>query len=129
MKKGTIRQHDILMVKDGATTGKVAFVDESFPFKKAAVNEHVFIIRPSESRILPRYLFFFLYSLQGQAQVLSTYHGAAQGGIKTSFAEKVSVPIPSIGEQREIVRFLDFFDRRIEKFIHSRRRLVELLNE
>src|SRR5688572_1556536 len=42
LRSGRIRQGDILIVKDGATTGKTALVSAEFPFKQAAINEHVF---------------------------------------------------------------------------------------
>jgi|SRR5581483_6818638 len=47
MRHGHIAIGDVLIVKDGATTGKVALVREDFPYKKAVVNEHVFICRPA----------------------------------------------------------------------------------
>ena len=43
--RGVIRSNDILIVKDGATTGKASFIDETFPYDQACVNEHVFILR------------------------------------------------------------------------------------
>lgn len=107
MKKGRIRKDDILLVKDGATTGKVALVDDSFPYLIAAVNEHVFIVRARKGRILPRYLFFFLHSSIGQAQVLANFHGAAQGGINSSFADNVVVPTPAIDVQEKIATVLE----------------------
>jgi len=58
MTKGRIQPNDILVVKDGATTGKVALVDESFPFQKAVVNEHVFLCRPNtNSTTIVRFMF------------------------------------------------------------------------
>ena len=41
MRVGRIASLDILVVKDGATTGKTSLVREDFPYKEAAVNEHV----------------------------------------------------------------------------------------
>jgi len=42
MNQGHIQTGDILIVKDGATTGKVALVRDDFPYDPAVVNEHVF---------------------------------------------------------------------------------------
>ena len=47
MTRGHIKRSDILIVKDGATTGKTAFVDDTFPFDEAVGNEHVFLCRPN----------------------------------------------------------------------------------
>lgn len=45
MSKGHIETGDVLIVKDGATTGKTAFVTKDFPYTDAVVNEHVFLCR------------------------------------------------------------------------------------
>lgn len=80
MRRGHIRRGDILIVKDGATTGKVALIREDFPFEEAVVNEHVFIVRPKSDHD-SRYIFWYLYSQEGQERVLEHFQGAAQGGI------------------------------------------------
>ncbi len=107
MSRGIINKYDVLVVKDGATTGKTAFVGNDFPFENAVVNEHVFIVRPDTDLLLPEYLFFFLYSAWGQAQIEREFHGGAIGGINQSFAENLEVPLPSLVEQRRIVSILD----------------------
>jgi type I restriction enzyme S subunit len=78
---GRIEKDDILIVKDGATTGKISFVGTDFPFCKAAVNEHVFRLAVVNEEAAPRYVFHFLASPAGQAEILSDYRGATVGGI------------------------------------------------
>ena len=41
----------------------------------------------------------------------------------------LGIALPGLDEQKQIVRFLDAQDRRINRLIHSKRRLIELLNE
>lgn len=106
MNRGKVSQNDILIVKDGATTGKVSFVDESFPYKRAVINEHVFIVRTKEN-IIPKFLFWFLWSQKGQQEILSNFKGSAQGGINTGFIEGVDVPSISIEDQKRAVKQLD----------------------
>ena len=106
MSRGIIKKHDVLVVKDGATTGKTAFVDDNFPFEKAAVNEHVFILRPDQELLLSEFLFFFLYSAWGQAQIEREFHGGAIGGINQTFADHLEIPLPPLPEQRRIVAIL-----------------------
>lgn len=106
MTKGHIQTNDILVVKDGATTGKTAFVNGSFPFRNAVVNEHVFICRPTD-KIEPIFLFRFLMSKKGQDRVLENFKGSAQGGINQSFAPNTEVPLAPLNEQRRIVTKLD----------------------
>lgn len=106
MTKGHIRRNDILVVKDGATTGKTAFVGEDFPFTDAVVNEHVFVCRPVKE-IEPRFLFRFLMSKEGQDRILDNFKGSAQGGINRSFAHNTEVPLAPLAEQRRIVAKLE----------------------
>jgi type I restriction enzyme, S subunit len=106
MTKGKIKQDDILVVKDGATTGKVAFVDQSFPFENATINEHIFLLRVNE-KIRPKYLFWYLWSQTGQSEIIKNFQGSAQGGINRSFVEGVEVPELSIDDQKVIVEKLD----------------------
>jgi type I restriction enzyme, S subunit len=102
MKRGNISEGDVLVVKDGATTGKTALVRKDFAFSEAVVNEHVFLLRPSDG-IAPEFLFWFLWSDAGQRAVLANFRGAAQGGITRAFAENVLVPVPRRPEQDHIV--------------------------
>jgi type I restriction enzyme S subunit len=107
MGRGIIQRDDILVVKDGATTGKTAFVGSDFPYIRAAINEHVFLLRTNRKLMLPRFLFFYLFAPWGQAQILSNFHGAAIGGISQDFARSVEVPVPSLSDQERIVWILD----------------------
>lgn len=106
MARGRIQANDILVVKDGATTGKTAFVDSTFPYRNAIVNEHVFICRPAP-QIEPRYLFRFLMSREGQKRILENFKGSAQGGINQAFAGNTEIPLAPLPEQRRIVAKLD----------------------
>jgi type I restriction enzyme S subunit len=102
MTRGHIQKRDVLVVKDGATTGKVSLVREDFPYDSAVVNEHVYVCRPARG-IEPEFLFRFLFSAEGQERVLEHFRGAAQGGITQEFAEGTLVRIAPLAEQRRIV--------------------------
>lgn len=102
MNQGHIQTGDILIVKDGATTGKVALVRDDFPYNPAVVNEHVFICRPDEG-VYPAFLFYFLFSNEGQDRILENFRGSAQGGINKSFAPGTDVPLAPLAEQKRIV--------------------------
>lgn len=106
MRRGHILRGDLLVVKDGATTGKVAFVGPDFPFARAVANEHVFVCR-AQPGIEPKFLFYFLFSSVGQREILNNFRGSAQGGINLSFAEGATVPVAPTDEQRRIVESVD----------------------
>lgn len=111
LPKGRIRLDDILIVKDGATTGKVSFVPRDFPFERAAVNEHVFRLQSDTSQVSPRYLFHFLFSRRGQSELLKDFRGATVGGISRAILDKTLVPLPrTMAEQERIATILDKAD-------------------
>ena len=107
LNKGIIYPNDIIVVKDGATTGKTSFVDSDFPHKDAAVNEHLFIVRVDPKVAFSKFVFYYLFSSKGQQQILSDFRGATVGGISRNFPLKVTVPIPSLTEQEQIVSELE----------------------
>jgi len=119
MNRGIIKKEDVLIVKDGATTGKTSFVDNNFPYKKSAVNEHVFIARPNE-KVFPKYLFYFLYSIEGQDQLKKAITGSAQGGINLSILDKIYVKYPtSLPAQSAIVSAIESRFSKIDNAIKN----------
>ena len=65
MKKGIIKDYDVLIYKDGAYIGKKAMFGQGFPFQKMSINEHVFILR-SNSKTNQ----FFIYFLLNQKELI-----------------------------------------------------------
>jgi type I restriction enzyme S subunit len=132
LRKGKINKGDILIVKDGATTGKTAYVSETFPFKDACINEHVYILRVNENLSISRFVFLFLISPVGQSQIKKTFHGAAQGGINSEFINQVEIPLPPLEEQKRIVAHLQALQEKIkslkESQTHTETKLKELEN-
>ncbi|MCK4666161.1 restriction endonuclease subunit S [Candidatus Dependentiae bacterium] len=124
-KKGVINYNDILIVKDGATTGKVSFVDNSFPYKKSAVNEHVFILRIDDKEMLPKFVFYYLFSEYGKKNILRSFHGSGQGGINKNFIDFIKLPITLKENQNLIVKQLDNIRSKIEK----RKETIRLADE
>ncbi len=112
LKQGKVNLGDILLVKDGATTGKVAIV-KSLSYDKVAVNEHVFIIRSVIERLTNDFLFYFLFSRFGQVQIKSRFHGLI-GGIVRDDLETVNIPLPPLPEQQQIASILSTIDNRLE---------------
>jgi len=110
LKNGLIEIDDILIVKDGATTGKISYVNDDFPLPKAAINEHVFKLKVDKCKIFSKYAFYFLYSSNGNRQILSDFRGATVGGISKEILDKVEIPLPPLAEQKAIVAKLDKAD-------------------
>ncbi len=124
LERGKIKEKDILLVKDGATIGKLAFI-KNVPEGKAMVNEHVFLIRPDEAKYNSRFLFYFLSSEAGQRQIESSIGGSAQGGLNKSILTTVKIPKLNLSEQSRIATVLSWFD----DFIENKKRQNEILEK
>jgi len=97
MTKGILRNSDVLIVKDGATTGKIGFFIYDIP---AAVNEHVFILRVKES-IHPSYLYRVVRAEAFQDKLKPFIKGII-GGISLEF-NSITIPLPPLEVQQAIV--------------------------
>ena len=97
MKRGVLRSDDVLIVKDGATTGKTGFFGHEIT---AAVNEHVFILRAGES-IEPYYLYRCVRAEVFQDKLRPFIKGII-GGISLEFGG-ITIPLPPLEVQKEIV--------------------------
>lgn len=127
MNKGKIHENDILLVKDGATIGKTAFIDNLS--QKMAVNEHVFILRPN-NKLLAKLLYYLISSHIGFTQIKLTETGSAQSGISQDILDKVEFIIPpSLKLQDQMINFLDGKITNIDKTISKNEELIKLLEE
>ena len=115
MKKGILKRRDVLIVKDGATTGKTSYFDGN---ERAAINEHVFILR-ARRNILSRYLYNIIRSEDFQ-QKLKPYIKGIIGGISLEVKE-IKIPLPSLSVQEEIIAELDSY----QKIIDGAKQVVE----
>ncbi|MDA2922523.1 N-6 DNA methylase [Patescibacteria group bacterium AH-259-L07] len=115
MKKGVLSKGDVLMVKDGATTGKMGFWNYDY---RASVNEHVFMFR-AKDRILPKYLYNVLLSDSFQYE-LKPYIKGIIGGISLEI-KKIKIPIPPLEIQKQIVAELDDY----QKVINGAKQVIE----
>ncbi len=127
MRTGKVQKQDILIVKDRATTGKTSFVEEDFPFKDCAINEHVFRIQINKNYANPKFVFYFLRSPNGQQQILNDFRGATVGGISRAFVDKVIIPLPDLEIQNKIVTILDKAKAILDKREATLQKYEELL--
>ena len=125
VKRGIVKKGDVLIVKDGATTGKISFVDNYFSYDTAAVNEHVFRLRVDEQKCLQKFLFYYLFSKQGNAALMKNFKGTAQGGINSQFVNNLNITLPAISIQKAIVKKLDLFFGEYEILKEEKQKLKE----
>jgi len=127
-KKSQVKPLDILIVKDGATTGKVAMVSPDFPHKECNINEHLFKIEIKEG-VNPYFVFYYLLSDVGQKQVKKQVSGAAQKGITRDFIKRVSIPIPPPTIQNEIAEEVKRRRERAERLRKEAEEVVKRAKE
>lgn len=121
LKTGILQEGDVLVVKDGATTGKIAYVSH-LP-SCAAINEHIFLLR-TKSSLHSKFLFYYLQSSVGNHRIMEYYHGATVGGIGKNIAS-IKIPLPPTDEQRHIATILD----KVSTLIEQRGQQLDKLNE
>ena len=126
-----LAQGDILLMKDGAAMGKLAFLDELPGL--ACLNSHLLLFRPLANdpgaTYFPQFMFFYMQAecFQGYVQVNGT--GATFLGISQESIGNHKVCLPSRAEQVAIVEHLDAATAAIDTTICSANRQIELLGE
>ncbi|RLA96302.1 MAG: hypothetical protein DRG83_17565, partial [Deltaproteobacteria bacterium] len=123
LRYGKVRQGDVLVVKDGARTGKSAYVYE-VPKPGLAVNEHVFIVRASSTEVEREFLGFWFRSEIAWDQVNLSYHGLI-GGINRRDIESFILSLPPLPEQRAIAYVL----RTVQRAKEVTERVIAALRE
>ena len=108
-----ILKDDVLLVKDGATTGRVGMKNDDTP---AVTLSSVAILRTKEHST-PKFLFYFLQSNFIQRQILVAMAGAAMPRITLEKLGNFIGIIPPLTEQHEIAEFLDEKTGKIDALI------------
>lgn len=107
--------NDILICKDGALTGKIAMVDSNYKYIDSMINEHLFILRAKEELCEQKYLFYYLFSKNGQNQLKINITGQAQGGLNSTNLKNIKVPLPPKEIQEKIVNEIENINKQKEE--------------
>ncbi len=123
---------DILVVKSSGSifnviSGKAGIVESETP-------EFVFsnfLLRVVARRrvVNPRYLFLLLSGHLTRERVKRMVTGSTYPNLQVGEYISALLPLPPFPEQTAIVRFLDHADRRIQRYIHAKQKLIALLEE
>ena len=89
---------------------------------------HVAILRP-HTAIVGDYLLRALQSRPIAWQFRVAAAGVTRYGLTHNAIRSVRVPLPPLAEQTAIARFFNHADRRIQRYIRAKERLIELLEE
>ena len=114
---------DVLLVKDGATTGRVGFVDSDTP---CVILSSVAMLRPAANTD-GHYLMYLLASDFLQKQILVSMAGSAMPRTTLTKLTKYIGLLPPLHEQKEIADYLDAKCAEIDKLIAKKEQLVKEL--
>lgn len=102
LRKSIVKPGDVLMNIVGPPLGKVALVPETF--KEWNINQAIVLFRP-KSDVLPAFLYYLLCSGIPYREILQETRGSAgQSNISLTQCREMMLAVPSVPEQREIVR-------------------------
>lgn len=121
-KKYVPQRDDIYMIKSGATTGTVSIVDTD---RKFTIWSPLAVFRVNRDRLNPRYLFYFLQSKPYQQQVQLGWTFGTQQNIGMRTLEQLKICLPPLGEQAEIVEYLDNKLPQIDSLIAEKESLIK----
>lgn len=109
----------VLIGRQGAHCGNVHLV-----FGRFWASEHAVVTSVRDGSD-PRWLRYILLQMN-----LGQYsQAAAQPGLAVERIRVLRLPTPPLAEQHAIAHFLDHTDRRIQRYIQAKRRLIALLHE
>ena len=115
-----VLENDILICKDGALAGKIALAKNIN--NDMYINEHILKVRFS-NEVNQKFIFYYLFIFNNVLKELKT--GAAQGGLNRDNFGNLSVPIPSIEKQKEIISLME----EQENIILEQEKIIKELNE
>ncbi len=121
-----LRNGDILITKDG-TIGKIAIVDNLD--KPACLNSGVFVLKQKDSKFVPSFLYWTLYSTLLKDFNTYTSTGTTILHLYQNVFEEMPLVIPTLLEQQAIVSYLDEKCDKINTAIEIQKKKIELLEE
>ncbi|MDD4750047.1 MAG: N-6 DNA methylase [Methanosarcinaceae archaeon] len=121
-KKYLLKKGDVLVARTGATFGKTLYFDSD---EKSAFAGFLIKFDFDEKKVLSKYFWYFAQSEHywDQARLLMT--GGGQPQFNASAVGKISVPLPSLKNQKQIVEKIE----EERKLINLTQRLIEINKE
>ena len=105
LRKGKLIREDIILTTRG-TIGNIAYYDYSIPYDNMRINSGMVIYRNGNEFYKP-FLIWLYKSDIILNQIKKMQTGSAQPQLPIKIMKELQLPIPSLNEQKEIVRILD----------------------
>lgn len=113
---------DVLLTKDGAGIGKLGYV-KNLP-QRATINSSLLLIRPGEVAD-SKYVFYLLSGPELQRLVKERITGSATPHLFQRDIKEFVIPVPTLEEQKEIVRVLDDILDKEKQAYESARNVID----
>lgn len=123
LRKGKLLRGDVVLTTRG-TLGHVAYYSDAIPFDRIRINSGMLIAR-SSVHLLPNYLFYAFRDPMFQAMIDGVRSGSAQPQLPAKTLKEMTIPVPTLEEQKRIADILSAYD----KLIENSRRQMALLEE
>ena len=97
-KRTRVTEGDVLLTITGSRIGRVAAAPSELD--GAYISQHVAILRIDRSRLLPKFLSYFLsLDVGGQRQIAKSQYGQTKPGLNFEQIERFKVPVPPMEMQ------------------------------
>ena len=113
-------------MKSGSTTGKSTIVETDLNFN---IWSPLCIIRSNTNKIIPRFTFHTFQSGYFIELIENNWSYGTQPNIGMNVIENLSIVVPPISEQKQIVEYLDEQTELIDKTISIEEKRIELIKE
>ena len=123
-----VRYGDVLFAGSGETIDEIGKSAVSMIFGPACCGGDVIIFRPSVA-VEAGFLGYATACRQAACQKACMGRGITVMHIYASELKYMTVALPPLPEQAAIVRYLDHEDRRIQRYIRAKQKLIALLEE
>lgn len=131
LRRGRLERGDLIITTRG-TLGYVASYDNSVPFDVVRINSGMLILRKKNQKHLNDFFKILIASPLFQKLIDTQRTGSAQPQLPANILKEFKLPIPSVKEQTEIVRFVDqyfAFADAIEKQVKNAQQRVDKLTQ
>ena len=123
-----IRFSDVLFAASGETIEDIGRSAVNLMEADACCGGDVLVFRP-RANMDARFLGYAADSPASRHQKACMGRGFTVVHIYGSELKRLALPVPPLPEQTAIVRFLDYADRRIRRYIRAKQKLIKLLEE
>jgi type I restriction enzyme, S subunit len=118
--------NDVLICRLGEPVGRACLAPK-LGFRMIT-SVDVCILKPRHD-VLPSFVVYAMSSPQYLSWVNSLVRGSTRDRVSRSMLGSFVIPLPPLPEQSAVVRYLDYIDRRIRKYIRVKQKLIKLLEE